>query len=376
MNLRAGALVLSLALPVAFAPPARADDDVAAKTVIVDVAPGATEIDAAGLRDAIGKELEVTAVAPGDALAAGARGTITVSIDRQGHALVVSYREGGAPITRSIDLPADAPATARAAVLLAGNLARDEAGELVASLRKSQSSSQAASESAPASAGPVNEEAHKLDRLGATLESHVRDDHLRLGIWWTMVGTAVAASGTGLGLLLGGHSDAGLVLEEAGLGLAMTSGFVAPAHFDSLAEYYAHERSLGLPPERAREDVEQAWFRAAAKEHWIRKFFGWTDIVLGGIGAALWTVFVAANLESPSESTRSSALIGTGFLALDALGLGIGVSCVATDGPIESALHEYEASAGHGGRPSSASAIGPRVSVTRYGGFVGLGGRF
>ena len=288
MNLRAGALALALALPMAFAPRARAEDAggaVAATIVVVDVDPGATEIDLAGLRETIGKELGATAVAPDDALAAQARGTIALSIDAARHALVVSYREHAATITRSIDLPGDPAATARAAVLLAGNLARDEAGELVAALRKEKPPADAASATGPASVEPVDDETGKLARLGATLEFHAHNGHsLRLAIEWTMLLAGIATEGVGLGLALEGHSDAGQLLLQGGLGLTLSSVFVAPGHFEELTQYYAHARATGPTPELAREDVEQAWLRVARKEHWNRKFLGWTETVLGGAG--------------------------------------------------------------------------------------------
>ena len=83
MRLRACALVLALALPAATASSsARADSALTTATVVVDVAPDAVEMDAPRLRAAIGKELGATAVAPDDPLAASARGTITVAIDR------------------------------------------------------------------------------------------------------------------------------------------------------------------------------------------------------------------------------------------------------------------------------------------------------
>src|ERR1700729_3334833 len=103
MNLRAGALWLALASPWASSALARADDGAAAKIFVVQVSADAVELDATKLRTDIGKELGATVVAPADLLASRARGTLVVSIDHASRALVVSYREDGAPITRSID---------------------------------------------------------------------------------------------------------------------------------------------------------------------------------------------------------------------------------------------------------------------------------
>jgi hypothetical protein len=382
MNLRAGALLLAFALPVALAPPARADAPAIAKTiVVVAVDPGATGIDAAELRGAIGEELEATAVAPDDALAPQARGTVGVSVDRAAHALVVSYREGTAPpITRTIELPGDAAATARAAVLLAGNLARDEASELAAALRKARPLSPAlgSSNSYAAPAEPVDDEAAKLDLLGATLESHARYGHgVRRTIAWTMAGVGLAAEGVGLGVLIAGHSNTGWVLVADGTTMSILSALVAPRDFDKLEQYYEYQRAAGLPAELARQDVEQAWLRSARNERWNRKFLGWTEIIVGSIGAGLSVAFLPPIVEHPSERDRTFLAGYAGFLVTEATGLAAGISWVATDGPIESALHAYEASVvGHAVTPGGLSDVGPRFSLGKGGGILGIGGRF
>ena len=145
------ALAVGLGATCAIAPAARAEQPAAARgVVVVDVDPVARGIDAARLRRAIGDELGTDAVAPGDARASAARGTIAVSVDRAAGALVVSYREKAAPIVRRIDLPPDKEATIRAAVMLAGNLARDEASELAEMLRKKVAASEEKAVSAPA----------------------------------------------------------------------------------------------------------------------------------------------------------------------------------------------------------------------------------
>ena len=376
MRLRACALVLALALPAATASSsARADSALTTATVVVDVAPDAVEMDAPRLRAAIGKELGATAVAPDDPLAASARGTITVAIDRASHALVVSYREDGTPITRSIDLPADPAATERAAVLLAGNLARNEAGDLVASLRKSKPSAQAPAE--PSSSMSVDdEELGKLDRLGAILDAHARDAHGRQGLQWAMLGAAVAAEGVGLGLTLGGHSDSGLVLVEGGETLIVATSLFAPGAFDGLARYYARSRSAGLPPDLTREDVEQTWLRVSRREHSNRKLFGWVETLLGGASVAVWGAFIVSDLESPTVATRSFLPVFGVMLASQVAVVGMGIALVATDGPVESALHEYEASVGYPIPPSALRELGPRFALTPGGAIAGVGGRF
>jgi hypothetical protein len=386
MRLRACALVLALALPVATASSsARADGALTAASVVVDVAPDTAGIDAPRLRAAIGTELGAAAVAPDDPLAARARGTVTVAVDRASHALVVSYRESGTPITRSIDLPADPAAIMRAAVLLAGNLARNEAGDLVDSLRKSRPSSEAPAE--PSFSRSVDdEERGKLDRLGAILDAHARDARgPRLAIQWTVIGGGLAAEGVGLGLTIGGHSESGLILVEAGETLYLANTLVAPGAFDGLARYYARARFAGLPPDLTREDVEQAWLRASRRERSNRKLFGWVAIVLGGAEAALLSAFIVSDLDSPRPSGSGGFVFNAApsflpvfevMLASQVAAVGMGFALVATDGPVESALHDYEASAGYPIAPTVLREVGPRFALTPGGAIAGVGGRF
>ena len=379
MNLRAGAFLLALALPTAFAATARADSPVVAHTLVVEVDPGATELNAVRLRAEIGQELDSTAVAPADALAAQARGTIVVSIDRAARTLVVSYRErGAAPITRSIDLPGDSTETERAAVLLAGNLARDEAGELVASLRKSKPSSEGTDDKAPPAPSPVDEETVKLERLGATLGARAQEGHgpSRV-VEWAMLGVGLVAEVTGVVLVFAlPHSEIGALLIPGGAGLAMSSEIIAPGDFDELARRYRDARGGGSPPEVVREDVEKYWLRAARSEHRSRKGLGLGATLLGGLTNVLAVGAIASQEKSPGPQNASFvAALGVVVVADTAI-LATGITLLLTEGPIESALHDYEASAGYKVQPSALSDLRARFSLTQGGGVFGVGGRF
>ena len=68
--------------------------------------------------------------------------------------------------------------------------------------------------------------------------------------------------------------------------------------------------------------------------------------------------------------------VAAGSLAVDAVGLALGVTLVTTEGPVESALHDYEGAAGHEVVQGVATAIGPRVWATPGGAVAGVGGRF
>jgi hypothetical protein len=375
MSLRARALLLAFALPVALAAPARAEAPVIAKTiVVVAVDPGVTEVDAAKLRVAVGEELEGTAVAPDDARASQARGTITVSIDRVAHALVVSYGEGGKPITRTIDLPGDAAATARAAVLLAGNLARDEAGELAAALRRAKPASTSERSGAPNDtvAESVDGEDARLDRLRAALESNARYGHgARRTIYWTMLGLSLAASGTVLGATLATRTNTAMVvLPEAPI-LLFSSFMVMPGNFDELVAYYERKRASESSSELVREEVEQAWLRSARQEHRRLRIAGWAEFILGSgvVGLAAWAL-------ATLKQAGTSQTIFAGFAWEGAAAMGLGLSWIATDGPIESALRAYEGSSEPEVRSTGGSKMVPHLTLGQGGGVVGIGGRF
>jgi hypothetical protein len=376
MSLRRIALAVVLAGSTAAAPAARAEAPGEAQTVlVVEVDPVASAIDATALRAAIGRELAATAVAPDDALAPQARGSITVSIDPQANTLAVSYREGtGPPILRTIDLPDGVAATSRAAVLLAGNLARDEAGELAASLRRSKASpADHVDERAGAALELTDPEEGKLDRLHATLEAHVQRERQLSTLWWAANGVVIAAEAVALSVMLAGHTDAGEAVFVGGYTVWLGSSFVAPSGFGSLAEYYDRERAFESSPELVRRQVEREWRRLARRQQTTLKVVGWVQTVLGGalLAADVWTL---TRLSGETDAFRTTfvGMLGpmTGEL------FGIGLYRVIADAPLESALHEYEASAGPPAPPNGASGAGVRVSLCRGGAVLGIGGRF
>lgn len=101
------------------------------ETLVVLIEPGSPDIDAPALRDQIARELHARVV---DAEVSGAKGTLRVAT--RGRRLTVTYApNGGAPLTRSVELPADGQQRVETIALLAGNLARDEAADLVSRLK-------------------------------------------------------------------------------------------------------------------------------------------------------------------------------------------------------------------------------------------------
>ncbi len=94
--------------------PARAQDPTKACPWSSTFPPGEPELDAASLRTAIGAELGDDAVAADDPRAAGAVGTIRVSIDRRAHTLVVAYSGPTEHRPRHLPLATPRPASSTA----------------------------------------------------------------------------------------------------------------------------------------------------------------------------------------------------------------------------------------------------------------------
>ena len=306
--IRAGVLGVGLGLTCAWPAPARAESPAVVRDVVV-VAAGAG-VDGGGLRTAIGDELGVDAVAPGDARASTARGTIEVSVDEAAHALVVSYREkNGTPIVRRIDRPGDADATLRAAVLLAGNLARDEASELAEMLRRKGPAAEAPAASAadPELESDADfprdpESERDLERMGQTLAwytSHKRT--LRETFAWTATGVGFAMIVGGLALSLSNEGNAGAALTGAGLGVGLVGPRAEPdGKLDELRTYYDRDRVSGRPPRMVRDDLESMWLHAARRERTLRLVAGVVDLVVVGatVATEVWlaTTYAASRI--------------------------------------------------------------------------------
>jgi hypothetical protein len=377
---RAGALVLGLGAMCAWPAPARADSaGVARDVVVVDVDAHAGGVDAARLRQAIGEELGADAVAPGDSRAPGARGTVTVSIDRAARALVVSYREKAGPIVRTIDLPADPDAALRAAVLLAGNLARDEASELADMLRKKTPAATAAAAGAAdpeleSGDDPGNDPAAERDveQMGLTL-SRYADDRRTL-----RTAFGLAAMGVGLGMESAcfysswqGKNNACLVLLGTGLSMvtvgaqAFTNG-----RLDVLRRYYERDRASGRPSWMVRDDLEAMWLSSARSERRWRLIGGWVGIA--GFGTELVLFGVLAAETHSLEVTMASFYVGLGGALL-----GPAIVMLSGPGATEASLRSYERATGRSVWRDRAASIAPTLSpAPGGGGVVGVVGRF
>ncbi len=356
--------------------------------VVVDAPRDERALDGARLRADVSAELGEAAVAPDDPRAGDAAGTLVIRVNRSAHTLTVEYLEhadGGsrAPRTsRTIELPDDDVAIERAAVLLAGNLARDEASDLAASLRRAPAPARPAAAAAAAEVDePDDDERLALTRLGDAIEEESARSQPRLtlaevafGLGLGAMGASAALNFYGLSTGSGWAPDAGLVLLQSGDALFASSILLRPGSFEGLRTRLAQERADLLPPDEVRLDVEQAWARAAQIEHHDRRVYGWFVTGAGSLAVAATSFAFVGYF---GQQARSGSMLAplTGFAAVSALDLAVGLELLLSDGPMESALRAYSSSADIS-PPGESARVMPTVAPVAGGLVAGVGGRF
>jgi hypothetical protein len=103
--------------------------------VVVVVPPGWSDAEAEATREAIGRELGVSAVSPSDSRAQLRSGTLRIDVEPSEGSLAVSYQEQPRVTTRTIPMPLTRQDMLKSIVVLSGNLTRNEADELVRAMR-------------------------------------------------------------------------------------------------------------------------------------------------------------------------------------------------------------------------------------------------
>jgi hypothetical protein len=105
-------------------------------TLVLEVLPGAAELDPAALRQGVAAELAARVVAPGEPGAGSAEGTFTIGVDREKSEVVIEFRgRAASSLTRRLPLPIDRTRLQQNVVFLVGNMARDESREVLRDLR-------------------------------------------------------------------------------------------------------------------------------------------------------------------------------------------------------------------------------------------------
>lgn len=303
-----------------------------ASITVVDVSPGASELDPEALRAQIASELHGQTVAPSDPRAASAQGTLTIDVDHQSGQLTVTYRARAIPITRHVPLPKDAAAARTSAVQLAGNLARDESAEIANTLKNKPFASPPP---------PVTDDNVERDRLQATLDYYAdRDRRSRDALGWTFVGASALGFGTAAYMRSQSNDVAWGIVGAASIGLGINAliAFAVSSPFEDLAAF-GHQGPTT-------ESLEGAWATAARREHSRMRVAGIIGLVGAGIGIGFGGVALTDTALYPKASDRNG--VAAFFLLLGVLDGAIGIYDLTTDGPIESAYRAYEASGGRG----------------------------
>jgi hypothetical protein len=346
----------------------------AARTIIVDVKGDIDDPDA--LRDAIAKELGAVAVAPDDARATQAKGTLVIEAKGADRRMTASYRRLGDAVSRTVDLPADPRRMRQFAVVLAGNVAREEADELLGAMKKP------APPPPPAPAAPavVASEAD-LRRARAILDHHVdlANDRrlfaataalaqaaacLSFGAYYVAQPGEAAATQRKLGGWLLAHGTGSLA------GGVLTLALVSDPH--EVLALRLRELEASSSPEDALATLDREWAEAADRARSDRK-------VGGGIAVGIGALGVLAGLALPMFIPRSQQDNGTmaasmGITLLGGLTVGVGINLFYSPSAIESSYSMYRAIRG-GGEPSYGawSAGRPRAQATEPRPTIGAG---
>jgi hypothetical protein len=237
-----------------------------------------------------------------------------------------------------------------------------------------------------AHAQTVDDEAQDVGDLArlrqALADSHRKNDVRKAG-YWTLVGLGGAGMAAVAGFSIYGFStsphpqwlsDVILDSMDASAGLVALAAFFKPGNFDGIEATLA-SASVSESAWSARHRTEGAWAQVAEAEHHNRRLIGWLFTGLGLLltgGATAAVIAIPQQPDHPSVPGSFIAAVPEGALITIA-----GLHLLTSDGPVESALHEYELSTGRSVRPQEAFATPlPFVAAMQQGAVFGLGGRF
>jgi hypothetical protein len=309
-----------------------------------------------------------------------------VAIDHAADTLLVSWRENGQEIWRRMDLPRRRALVERATVLLAGNLARNEADELAAELRGDSKDAQFAAlkrKIEAEDAAEEDEDEHAVDRLHDVLAHAEASNRVRrtANAWLTGLGFASLGIGGGIGVygLVSPQQPAwaknflfyGL---DAHLAFLATAALVRPGSFDGIRRAFVAASRDGSP-RSVRDATEHAWLYVADAESNNRRVVGWFEAVGGVLLVGIDASWIVSLTKTPQNSMGFGPAVTS--MAAGVLGAASGISLITTDGPVASALHEYERSSWHTVRlVETTGLLSPVVVPTPGGAMFGLEGSF
>ena len=336
---------------------AQAPDEI----VVVEVDPSAAALDVAKLRAAVGEELHATAVAPEDPRAGSARGTLRVETSDAKHAMRITFIARATPTVRTIALPTDPHTARREAVLVAGNLARDEGADLARELRKKK-------QSEPTPRPDPERPAGSRLNVRALLEYHAAQERTgRRALFYGALGVSAAGIGIGAAVWANGDRPRGTSVMAISLGAAAYSGIVYALMPDPPFE------AVLAAADRNGLELDQTWAKAAAEERRARRGGAISALVAGGLAAGVGTWALLDDKTWGANRTADGPLL----LGLGAAAVLGGVYALATEGPVEDALHAYEKAIGQPvAAPSPTASARVTVAPVVGGAIVGLSGAF
>jgi hypothetical protein len=162
-------------------------------------------------------------------------------------------------------------------------------------------------------------------------------------------------------------------LLAGGAVLIWTAALTWPQRFDDIQAVLEGRRRW--EPWLARQETEQAWFRAARTERTRRRTTGWLELGVGALSTIGCTTVAIVDGAHPAASPWDiDSMVGCGVVG--AVTMGMGAYLLATEGPVESGLREYEHSAGSVIQNEDTATLQPIVAPVPGGAVAGLGGRF
>jgi hypothetical protein len=227
------------------------------------------------------------------------------------------------------------------------------------------------------------QDARDLARLRQALADAHRTNDGRKAPYWTLMGLGYAGLATSAGLGIYGFStsphpqwvaDAVLYGMDAAAGAFSLAVFFTPGKFEGIDAILA-SASRSESALSARQRTEGAWLDVAEAEHHNRRVLGWFETGIGLLltgGATAAVIALRQQSDNPGVPGSIIAEIPEGALITMA-----GIYLVTSDGPVESALHEYERSIGRSVRPQETGAtLLPFLAAEQRGALFGLGGSF
>jgi hypothetical protein len=361
----------------------------APRAVYVVVVSG-DRIDAARLREALGRELSVTCVPPDDARASSATGTIDVRASAANKTLEITFRKQEAPVTRSVPLPDDPARAEVAAVFLAGNLARDEAKDLLGGMKRpggeppppgaapataaTEATAAAAATAATATTARDDEDLRVLRILLQSSAAHGKRQLRAFEVGSIVFGSAAAGGGVFLMTYdRNGSAKGGQLLLGLGGG-AVLFGLVSLAITPSASDFdkkVDEAVANGGSSVQVLAQIEKAWEEEAKSARSARHRSSVFALVVGTLEIGIATTVELATRRNAEPNALPAVLFGIG-----AAEIGLGIYSLLVESSVETSYETWRKVRATPTPPPQASSVRPSFGFSPLPGGGAIAGGF